>query len=313
MSTAEQSTPVAIETLREFKFDRVLKQDSLNHSIYVLGTLPENVTTILSFQKTAIPPQIGENLSGLLGEVKSIDDNDIYHWMHGWFSRDNALPDLKINMISPATELHIRKYSQQHLHMLHETPEIYREVVIPYINSLPPERIQWVFNILSHQTEVDRILYEDPAPDSGFIILPDLKWDRVNVENLYLVAIAHSRTIRSLRDLTKGHLPMLRHIRSAAHKAVQQNWGLGPGSLRLYIHYHPSYYQFHVHIVTANYSGFGGMSVGQAHLLDNVISLLELDPDEGPSVFQRMTLSYTMGEQHGLFNGVKARQEDISI
>lgn len=31
---------------------------------------------------------------------------------------------------------------------------------------------------------------------------------------------------------------------------------------------------FHVHIVQVNYSGFAGMNVGQAHLLDTIIALV---------------------------------------
>ena len=63
--------------------------------------------------------------------------------------------------------------------------------------------------------------------------------------------------------------------------------------------------------------GFG-MAVGQAHLLDDIISMvrvlalvwwalltpelqLELDPDNGPSIIERMTFTYGLGEQHGLY------------
>lgn len=98
-----------------------------------------------------------------------------------------------------------------------------------------------VYNILTHTTEADRILFEDPSPDYGFIILPDLKWDRKSVDNLYLVAIAHSREIKSLRDLTKKHIGMLKKLRSSANQAVKDNWGLPSGRLRLYVHYQPSY------------------------------------------------------------------------
>lgn len=31
-----------------------------------------------------------------------------------------------------------------------------------------------VYNILEHKAEVERIIYEDPDPVSGFLILPDL-------------------------------------------------------------------------------------------------------------------------------------------
>lgn len=67
------------------------------------------------------------------------------------------------------------------------------------------------------------------------------------------------------------------------------------------------------------------MTVGQAHLLDDIISMvgcdrsrvcctvmnttqLELDPDTGPSIFERLTLTYGLGEQHGLFEPMKAAQ-----
>jgi len=70
--------------------------------------------------------------------------------------------------------------------------------------------------------------------------------------------------------------------------------------------------------VNANYPMGFGMAVGQAHLLDDVISLvctfslgrlpplmpevqLELDPDDGPSIMERMTLTYGLGENHGLY------------
>jgi len=48
-----------------------------------------------------------------------------------------------------------------------------------------------------------------------------------------------------------------------------------------------------------------GMTVGQAHLLDDIISLLELDPDKGPGIYERMTLTYGLGDQHGLFESMK--------
>lgn len=65
------------------------------------------------------------------------------------------------------------------------------------------------------------------------------------------------------------------------------------------------------------------MSVGQAHLLDDVISLvrmncieswawllmitqLGLDSNDSAGVFQKMTLTYGLGDQHGLYEDMKA-------
>lgn len=70
--------------------------------------------------------------------------------------------------------------------------------------------------------------------------------------------------------------------------------------------------------MNANYPAGFGMAVGHAHLLDDIISLvrapllssltclmpklqLELSPDDGPSIVERMTFTYALGEQHGLY------------
>lgn len=60
-----------------------------------------------------------------------------------------------------------------------------------------------VYNILAHEYEADKILYEDPSPTDGFIIVPDLKWDGTTMATFYIQAIVHTRDIRSLRDIRK--------------------------------------------------------------------------------------------------------------
>ena len=71
---------------------------------------------------------------------------------------------------------------------------------------------QWVYNILDKKAEVDKVVFEDPDPQNGFILLPDMKWNGTELESLYLVAIAHKRDIKSLRDLDQSHLPLLKNI-----------------------------------------------------------------------------------------------------
>jgi hypothetical protein len=57
--------------------------------------------------------------------------------------------------------------------------------------SWPPSRmvledrlISRVFNILDGKNEADRILFRDDNPSTGFIILPDLKWDQTSANAL---------------------------------------------------------------------------------------------------------------------------------
>lgn len=56
-------------------------------------------------------------------------------------------------------------------------------------------------------------MFEDSNPEIGFILLPDLKWDTKQIEDLYLIAIVHQTGIKSLRDLNSCHLPLLKNIK----------------------------------------------------------------------------------------------------
>ncbi|KAI0746574.1 scavenger mRNA decapping enzyme [Daedaleopsis nitida] len=297
-------------TLKQFRFERLLNEDPTTHALTLLGTLPvegtsEHAHAILRIEKTTLPVDSAEHIvSELLANTKAIESTDIYTWLFGWLASSDDRPDVKINIVHPATEVHIRKYSRQEVAIVHETPALYERIVKPYITAFPPSRTQWVENILNGTSEADKF---------GYVLLPDMKWDLTTLSSLYLVAIAFNRSVRSLRDLNKTHLGMLKSIRREAARVVQERWGLAPGSLRMFIHYQPSYYHFHVHVVNANYQGLPGMSAGQAHILDDIISLIECDPDDGPSVLQKMTLTYTLGEQHGLHEPLKVAQQELAF
>lgn len=72
--------------------------------------------------------------------------------------------------------------------------------------------LQWVYNILEHKSETDRIVFEDSNPETGFILCSDIEWDGKSVETLHLLALPFKRGIMSLRDLTQKCLPLLRNI-----------------------------------------------------------------------------------------------------
>lgn len=72
--------------------------------------------------------------------------------------------------------------------------------------------LQWVYNILEHKAESERIIYENEHPEHGFLLTPDLKWDGKDTETLYLLAICNDRNIKSIRDLNSKHLLLLKNI-----------------------------------------------------------------------------------------------------
>ncbi|KAG8744934.1 hypothetical protein FRC10_009169 [Ceratobasidium sp. 414] len=316
---------IDIQRLNGFVMDRILSEDPASHSIAILGTLPEvtksdgetsrkRAPVIVQVVKTPIAASEISVVQGVFGKLETIGHNDIYHWILGWL-QDDRPADVKITLVENATEAHIRKFTKQTFTMVRESPKLYVEVVKPYIDAFPPSRLQWVYNILSHESESDRIMYEDPSPSDGFVIVPDLKWDGKTMSTFYIQAIVHTRDVRSLRDIRKRHLPMLRNIRKHGIKVSQDKYGLTAGNLRFFIHYQPSYYHFHVHIVTLELSGQSNANVGMAHLLDDVISLLELESDGLPDdqgIFARIDMTYNIGTQHGLHDAVAARQVPLT-
>ena len=79
-------------------------------------------------------------------------------------------------VIYPATAKHVAKYESHPMHLVHETPGLYRAVTEPFLEG---ERfdIEWVYNILAHKKEAESIVFENPDPEDGFIMVPDYKWN----------------------------------------------------------------------------------------------------------------------------------------
>ncbi|KAJ7334071.1 scavenger mRNA decapping enzyme [Mycena albidolilacea] len=319
--------------LQGFVFERILLEEPEKCRLTLLGSFPASflahsnqestdlLSAIIRIEKTAVPLEIAQHifpsqLGGFLSRVKRMESTDIYTWLAGWISATSMEKqpqgDVKVNIICPATDVHIRKYSKQSSILVRETPDIYKRIVEPYISAFPPERTRWVTEILEGRKEQSKILFSS----SDFIVLPDMKWDLHTIGSLYLIAIVRDEKLRSLRDLRAdkalGHVTLLKSIRREASIIAEEKWGIVRGGLRMYIHYQPSYYHFHVHIINANYEAGMGMSVGQAHLLEDVISLLELDEANPgtPGIFEKMTLTYGLGEQHGLYVAMKAAEAE---
>jgi m7GpppX diphosphatase len=212
-------------------------------------------------------------------------------------------PDLKVNLIYPCTEKHIQKYSQQQLHMVTETTEIYSKYVRPYMEKQRSEgRLDWMYNILEGRTEQEDVFFRDPGPE-GFLILPDLNWDRKTLLNLHVLALVERRDIWSLRDLTTAHVPWLRNVRAKILKATSKLYPqVDEDQLKLYVHYQPTYYHFHVHVVHVMFEAGATQAVGKAFGLENLIGQLEGMAD-GKSMAD-VSMGYHLGEASELWKEV---------
>lgn len=195
-----------------------------------------------------------------------------------------------MSVIYPATEKHILKYTVQDLHLILETPEIYEKVTLPHLTREQFD-ITWVYQILDHEKEVDKIIYED----NDFILLPDYKWNGQK-ESLYLLAIVTDRTIKSIRDLNESHLPLLENIKTKSLETIKSKFDVEASQIRAYFHYQPSYYHLHIHFTYLKYEAPGNFCE-KSHLLSSVINNIQLMPD----YYKKATLAFAVGEKDKLY------------
>ncbi|KAK5118204.1 hypothetical protein LTR85_008184 [Meristemomyces frigidus] len=302
--------------LTRFKFSSLLSQDQAGRRIILLGTISGSPALLLA-ERAAFdtnPAYLG-GFSRLLAHVQNLGENDVYRWYLANSLPDNSVdqptpPDLKINLIWPCTEKHVKKYSFQRNRSVTETPEIYAKFVRPYMQRCREEgRLNWVFNILDGLKEQENVLYRSHESEKrdDYLLLPDLNWDRKTLGSLHLLALVERRDLWSVRDLKKKDAPWLRHLQSTLAATVAGLYeGVEPDLLKFYVHYQPTYYHFHIHIVHVDLEASATQAVGKAMGLCDVIGRLEgmAGEDEEAVGMGNVELVYTVGEASELWTEV---------
>ncbi|XP_022700916.1 m7GpppX diphosphatase-like [Varroa jacobsoni] len=278
----------------KFQFKRILNDNPQSKISFVEGKFEGNEdAAVVILEKTPFSEEMCTKiLKTQEGPEKDaipeeIFRNDIYS---GYLLRpERSLNEIKVTVIYPATEKHIEKYSRQELLLVTETAQLYKERVEPYLKD-NCFSVQWVYNILEHKAEQESVLYEDFSEQVGFMLIRDMKWDMKQNEDLHCLIMVHDRKLRSLRDLRARHLPMLRNIRSKVFIYTKEKFDMGEDKLMLYFHYQPSYYHMHIHVVAITVENPPGGGCHRGHLLDVVISNLEICDN----YYERATLCYTL-------------------
>ncbi|EGS21937.1 putative mRNA decapping protein [Thermochaetoides thermophila DSM 1495] len=307
-----------------FQFERLLNQDQAGRRSALYGAI-DGQPALLILERAPFPTSTAYlgRAANTLRALTNLGANDIYHWylassgvieipVEESEGTDDEFADLKINLIYPCTEKHVKKYSKQGVRFVTETPEIYRDYVRPYMQAQREAgRLNWVYNIIEGRKEVEDVIYRTPYgqdPEEGFLLLPDLNWDRKTVEALHLLGIVERRDLWSLRDLKKKHLPWLRHMREKLIEATTKVYPtVEADQLKLYLHYQPTYYHLHIHIVHVQLEAGATQATGKAVGLESVMEQLEhmhVGPEDGDGSdvgMDRVTMCYTLGEASDLW------------
>ncbi|KAF1942999.1 scavenger mRNA decapping enzyme [Clathrospora elynae] len=316
VSTTPPDIAAHVESLiPKFALTRLLNSDQAGRRISLLGTIDSKPALLLA-ERAAFDtsPAVLDTFSTSLRNIKNLGANDIYAWFlansNPNFTApdgDEQPPDFKLNLIYPCTEKHIKKYTAQRLRVVTETPEIYAKYVQPYMQAQREKgALNWVVNIIEGRTEQEDVMYREPG-NEGFLLLPDLNWDRKTMGTLHLLGLVERRDIWSVRDLEKGMVEWVRHMRE---KMVEATVKLYPeierDELKLYVHYQPTYYHFHIHIVHVSLEAGSTQATGKALGLENIISQLETMADSSSSSpgMQDASLTYHLGERSELWEKV---------
>ncbi|PHH64808.1 hypothetical protein CDD81_3874 [Ophiocordyceps australis] len=285
-----------------FELERVLNQDQAGRRISLLGRI-DSQPALLNVERS--PFSLNEKwLAGLprrLGRVRNLGVNDVYSWTLGVFGAqdgeqekrlegrqddddddddDDLFADVKLNLIFPCTPAHVAKYSKQAARLVVESPQTYRDAVMPYMERKRQQgQLNWVYNILDGKTEVESVIYRTPRSDSdnseGFLLTPDLNWDGSTLEALHLLALVERRDMWSLRNLKKKHIGWLEHMRTKLLAATVATYpSIQPDQLKLHVHYLPTYFHLHIHIVHVALEAGATQATGKAVALDSIIETL---------------------------------------
>ncbi|EON61018.1 hypothetical protein W97_00228 [Coniosporium apollinis CBS 100218] len=313
---ADSQSASEVEALiPQFTLDRVLNQDQAGRRIVLSGSIASKPAILLA-ERAAFPSDHDHlsRFSTSLSHIKNLGANDIYHWYLACTSTSPSSdlaaqpPDLKLNLIYPCTDQHVKKYSQQGIRLVTETPQIYASHVRPYMQAKRDEgRLNWVFNILEGRTEQEDVFYREHGPE-GFLILPDLNWDRKTLSSLHLLGLVERRDLWSVRDLRKKDVTWLKHVRGKLLDATVKLYPqLERDQLKLYVHYQPTYYHFHVHVVHVALETGATQATGKALGLENIIGQLEMmaEGEKGEEAgMADVSLTYQLGEASELWTEV---------
>ena len=218
--------------------------DYSGRRITLLGEI-DTKPALLTAERAAFPSDQKTLLAfhAAITNVSNLGNNDIYRWyLASSGNTEKAPSDLKLNLIYPCTEKHVRKYSPQEVRMVTETPEIYAKYVRPYMQRMRDEgRLNWVFNIIEGRAEQEDVVLRESvrgaSEEEGFLLMPDLNWDRKTLTGLHLLALVERRDIWSLRDLKKKHVEWLKHVRDKVLDAVVRVYkDIEKDQLKLYVH-----------------------------------------------------------------------------
>lgn len=119
----------------EFTTEKTIQVNPQSKLIAIVGKFPSNPESrgVIVAEKQ---PLTNSSLSSIFSsdtKVSKVFQNDIYSQYI--LNCGNGIGELKVTSVYPATDTHVKKYSDQALVMFHETPSDYQTITKPFIQN----------------------------------------------------------------------------------------------------------------------------------------------------------------------------------
>lgn len=208
--------------------------------------------------------------------VKNIVTNDRYRKDMGKCKE----VDCEVTYIKPATNEDIKKYMYKKIIKVTQTYDQYVTEMRPSVE----KNVKWINNVLQKSVKGEDILYENDY----CVFCPDLKWDRIDMDNFYGLIIMKNNDACSLRDLNGSHIKMLEYIREDILTFIKKTYDIKEEEVRMYFHYPPAFWHLHIHVNLVK-NLHPGLTLDYCWNLWNVIQNLKLDGDYFKKIEMRIT------------------------
>ena len=149
---------------------------------------------------------------------------------------------------------------------------MYKKISLPYINSIYDKNTKWIHELITNFSEESIVLFRNQE----MVLCKDIVWKESNSNQFYLLGIP-TKKIKTIRDLTQHDIPLLKNLKEKAIDIAKQ-FGINKNKLYMFFHYHPSYYQLHLHVCVTDHDALE-TKYFRHYYIDDVIAKLESDTD----------------------------------
>ena len=139
-----------------------------------------------------------------------------------------------------------------------------------------------------------------PSP----LTTPRSEWyNHTCTSDLYCLGITKINTISCIRDLRAVHIPLLQSLQQAGIDCIQDMYGIPSNQIRIFVHYQPQFYHFHVHFTRLENEV--GSTVERGHMVCDIIQNLQLDDE----YYKKRTITYKLARGMPLLSLIEEYQQ----